>query len=323
MLGPTLYLSAGSIHSGIGHLCRSQEIIALLRNRGANVCAVGLLGNDDEIRKLSDTMVEYDVLETSISNLSVRDTIGAVVDVDVALQPEIREWLENHHLKAVGLDWYSDPGRTIVEAINMRGGRDALKYCIVRREFREIRRRSRSRAKLYDVVVSLGGGDTGEIVLKVVNKLAGSGILRGRTVAVMNGPFVSSGEFDSLVKDLGIHFFYNVDSPALIMGNATVGISNGGSTLMEFAYMGVPVIVLPRTDAERMFADSFVQAGCARMGEDNGEDVCALVRDLLDDPDEQRAMFDAGCALVDGKGSERIVGIIGNVLWRKNEGKGS
>ena len=106
------------------------------------------------------------------------------------------------------------------------------------------------------------------------------------------------------VKDL------SAETVALCMVNAAVVITYGGMRAMEAACVGVPMVVLARNEGELLNAQGLARAGAAKhVAED--DQVDDMVAKMLRYPQEKlRAMSDAGRALVDGRGCQRVADAI-------------
>ena len=85
-----LYLSAGSRRWGIGHLCRSCELIDILRAKGIDLDAVALVQDIDEARKSLPFFKQYDRLVSSLDEIGPVDASGIVVDVNDDFQSKLQ-----------------------------------------------------------------------------------------------------------------------------------------------------------------------------------------------------------------------------------------
>jgi spore coat polysaccharide biosynthesis predicted glycosyltransferase SpsG len=106
-----------------------------------------------------------------------------------------------------------------------------------------------------------------------------------------------------------------VPDVAAVLSSAAVGIVAGGTSQLESAAAGLPVVLLPRTEGEARFAAGFAARG-AVISQPLERDVadaarCAVA--LLDDVPRRRAMSAAGRALVDGGGRRRVADLVARV----------
>lgn len=96
-----------------------------------------------------------------------------------------------------------------------------------------------------------------------------------------------------------------------VMAAADIVICAGGVTSYEAAFMGLPAIIIATADNQVPSAKALHKLGVAEylgpLEEVSDEQIRDAVRELLDDPARRRMMSEAGMALVDGKGAERVV----------------
>jgi spore coat polysaccharide biosynthesis predicted glycosyltransferase SpsG len=102
----------------------------------------------------------------------------------------------------------------------------------------------------------------------------------------------------------------------LELARATVAIVAGGVTLYEAAALGVPAVAVAIVRAQRPTIAGFVRIGAASAAGDASDpdaDVAGViarvmrrVSRLLDDARLRERMTLAGCAVVDGQGSQRV-----------------
>jgi spore coat polysaccharide biosynthesis predicted glycosyltransferase SpsG len=94
------------------------------------------------------------------------------------------------------------------------------------------------------------------------------------------------------------------------MARADLAITGGGSTVYESAYLGLPSILLELADNQAAVCRAMDAAGTARFAgrasQLNAIALGQMVARLLSNPDERRAMSQAGQSLVDGQGAERV-----------------
>ena len=95
--------------------------------------------------------------------------------------------------------------------------------------------------------------------------------------------------------------------PALapLMAAADVVLCAGGVTLLELAFLGAPMVVLPLADNQQPGSRAMAAAGAAVIAEDLTDAAQAVARLRADDR-AREAMAAAGRTLVDGHGAERV-----------------
>jgi UDP-2,4-diacetamido-2,4,6-trideoxy-beta-L-altropyranose hydrolase len=184
-------------------------------------------------------------------------------------------------------------------------------YALLRPSFRGVRRTFRPAVER--VLVTLGGADPGGHTGAVVRHLLG--VLPPKVVIdVVLGPLFGAAEaLDALAQaqEGKVRLYRAPPDLAPLLGEADLAVSAGGQTTFELAAAGVPAVALELADNQRVLLSGFARAGtllavgeaaAKDMGERLGEAVARLCRD----PDLRRQMSEAGPALVDGRGAERV-----------------
>ncbi len=92
------------------------------------------------------------------------------------------------------------------------------------------------------------------------------------------------------------------------MSAASIAITYAGMRASECACVGVPMVVIPRNEGERLNTARLVHAGAAVVAEE--DEAESMARSLLESPAALRAMSHAGRELVDGLGVKRAADAI-------------
>lgn len=314
------YLSAGSGRWGTGHLRRSVELINALQGKGLNVDAVALVPDNDEMQKLSSFVSTYNRCVQSLNEIGEVDADRIVVDVHTDFQPALFPWIENQKHSVVALDWYYDTGKNIITRANLRGGADALKYAIIRKEFQDAYKKHSglNSGPEYDAVVMMGGGDIRKHLDRILNTFAKDRGFSDKNIVIILGPMVD-GKLDRLPgQSVGtITILRTPDNIADVMANASVGITNGGTSLMEFTMLGVPTIIFPQSREEENFVRPFLESRCSVLGSSEQEKFKEQITGLWKDKRLRKTMSENARQLIDGNGTERIAEIILNTFFYK------
>lgn len=191
-----------------------------------------------------------------------------------------------------------------------------LNYLTLGREYQELHDRPRSfRGPVKEIVVAMGGSDFNGATLKVVKDLSSCG--KALTFHVVVG--AAFKDLDTLKPLLDqdryrrFRLYENVPSLAPLLIEADLGITAGGNTLSEMACVGTPALVLFDEEHEGRQGSAFQEAGAARC---LGQAAKVLPGDIrkaveeLDDPQRRQSMAQAGRALVDGRGAERVLALL-------------
>src|SRR5262249_52170270 len=101
------------------------------------------------------------------------------------------------------------------------------------------------------------------------------------------------------------------DEMPSLMAWADLGISAGGSTCWEMAFMGLPALAITLADNQQPVVRELDRQGVVvslgSPGEFTSDDLACSARALLADPARRAAMSRRGRALIDGQGASRVV----------------
>ncbi|MFW8600406.1 UDP-2,4-diacetamido-2,4,6-trideoxy-beta-L-altropyranose hydrolase [Desulfobacterota bacterium M19] len=164
------------------------------------------------------------------------------------------------------------------------------------------------------MLITLGGGDKNNVTLKIIDAL---NLIESKQleVKIVVGP---ANPHIRILKKLmeKINFkgrlITNVNNMAPLMSWADIAISAGGSTCWELAYMGVPSVIIITADNQLEVAKMISRHGC---GVNYGwaqtltpHDFAEKLNKILNNHSMRTMMTKAGYRLVDGMGSDRVVG---------------
>jgi len=199
-------------------------------------------------------------------------------------------------------------GRKVCHQSNYYTG---LQYSIIRESFVEFRKIKKNDQGLTNVIISLGGAD-----IKGLSKL----LIRSfeRTVNsykkiryhLILGPLSKQDIYRPELIDLKIyHAPSNLES---IMNQADIAVCNGGTMMIEYAYLGKSMIGIPQTALEEAFIRKFENNGAAILikPEQIQDRVCSELLGLIKSEKKREEMSIAAKEMVDGLGIQRIIDII-------------
>lgn len=306
---------------GWGHLVRSTAIADEVAAAGGRACflvagdsgqARRLIGDRHPVHHAPDGPVAPTVVELARS-LSARAVLldgYGFTDVDEAE-------ISDAGLAVAAMDDFGhNPHRAAALVVNgnLHFARASLypealharlllgpEFAPLRPELRKARIAARdASAPVRRIIVVMGGSDAGGVLDDILGALLGE--LSADIALVAAGR--PRGDTESRLR--------RVEAPdelAREMARADLGISAGGMTSYEFAFLGVPAVIVPATDVQSPVSEELERRGSAvvvRTDRPPGGDVIAAVRDLLQDPVRRQAMADAGQAMFDGLGAARI-----------------
>ncbi len=199
---------------------------------------------------------------------------------------------------------------------NMYSNREAYtclltgpKYISLRREFLNKEREKREIPEQGNkLLVTMGGSDPEEVTIKVVKGL--KNLENDIQVKVVGGPScVFFQKLKDFEKEGNISIIQDTEEMAGLMEWADIGISAGGGTLAEMAYMGLPSIIIKT--AENQYASILYEKYGASLylgdaDKVSEEEISRCVKLLSWDPKKRLQMSGNGRKLLDGKGGRRI-----------------
>jgi spore coat polysaccharide biosynthesis predicted glycosyltransferase SpsG len=152
------------------------------------------------------------------------------------------------------------------------------------------------------VIVSAGATDASGLALHIASRIINAGA--PIHVILVAGP-------ETLLTDVpyGIEVIRQPRSLSALLCSSSVYVGAAGVTSVQAACIGVPMVVVPTVENQRSQARALADASCAVMVTD-GDEAARVALTLLADTPRRHAMSQAGRALVDGRGSDRVAGAI-------------
>lgn len=303
-----LFITGGSEELGYGHIRRSLELKSILDekfelNFYISVNKSFLYGN------------KYSCIEKPYVD-DVCD--GVLLDLPSKLGKESLMFFSKKNLPIVALGCFYEVngkpdvainldsmGENIGESITVFEG---LNYAIVRDEFSL---NLTNFKKPNKIVLSIGGADTCNLtplILKEFQKRNDKSF----DLHVILGPMSSFRP----EKNNAENFFFHIAplEPAEIMADASIAICNGGTMMIEYAFLGVPIIAIPQSHHEEVFIRKFEHEGAAIFFKREDANNCVNTALELIDDTNKLSLMSSGKKLCDGKGKYRIMKIIEEVL---------
>ena len=217
--------------------------------------------------------------------------------------------LLNQNINAERLDYITDKDVCLLLGPN---------YAILRKEFLD---RSSLKRRIPHIarrlLVTLGGEDSDNQTLKVIQAIQNVKI-DGFEARVVVGP--ANSHLEKLQTEcqkslIPIVLIHNVQNMAELMASADMALSAGGSTCWELAFMGLPTLIITLADNQRSVAEGLEEAGAAlNLGwykQISQPEIRKALEKLAAGAKERAEMASRGRALVDGKGTNRLLREIG------------
>ena len=187
-------------------------------------------------------------------------------------------------------------------------------YAMLRREFLKYRNWEKQiPEKAKKILVTLGGTDSNNVTLKVINALI---MLNDPDIEVkiVVGP---SNPHKKILKSAALHapcsmrILENAANIPELMAWADVAISAGGSTCWEMAFMGLPSLIITIADNQDGIAEAIGKAGA---GIDLGwhenisiKQCTQALKKILQNKNKRSSFSEQGQKLVNGKGSQKVI----------------
>ena len=169
-----------------------------------------------------------------------------------------------------------------------------------------------------NILITMGGADPNNLTLKVMDAIREIGNAR---VDIVVGALCKHrkelSEFENSCEE-NWRLHYGGRSMPELMSQAAVAISAFGITLYELAFMGVPTIIINNYLEDEKSAEVFARHGSAiALGYHEtvtSDEIIAAVEKLHSNTTLAMDMSNRGHCLVDGKGSERTVEALKNLI---------
>lgn len=192
------------------------------------------------------------------------------------------------------------------------------RFAVLRREFRVLGecRIGKQPDVARRVLVTLGGSDPDNVTLRIAEALASADapVLDVVVVGGVLNDHISSIREAAAQSVHSVRVELDVARMAELMAWADVAVSAGGSTCLELAYMGVPNLVVVVAENQRRSVEELEDAGASiNLGwhsDVSRDNILAGFDKLLHHRALREQMACRGRELVDGRGAERVCGVI-------------
>jgi UDP-2,4-diacetamido-2,4,6-trideoxy-beta-L-altropyranose hydrolase len=214
--------------------------------------------------------------------------------------------LLNQNITATDYHYTVDPDTTMLLGPH---------YALIRKEFFSYRKRPVQAHDLTQrVLVTMGGSDPCDATLRMIRVLATSVCTSKLDITVIVG---AANENVDEIRHFASHCgaacqvcVNTVEMPRW-MNWADFAITAGGSTCLEFAFIGTPMAALVIADNQRDGVKKLAANNvCMDLGTyENWDDtrILSAIETIIQSVSRRMAMQAAGWALVDGHGAKRVV----------------
>ncbi len=188
-----------------------------------------------------------------------------------------------------------------------------LKYAPLRKEFLNIT----GKRKKNQILITTGGTDPLHVTLKLCNQLINNPAFDAYDICAVLGKWNSDKkEMDMLAgENKRLKVYQNIKNMSEMMQESMLSVSAGGTTVFELFACGVPVVCFGFSDDQVGVGERMEEAGMVIWAGDARTDINCVVTRVIEGL-KQYMIRDMGelslklQGLVDGKGCERIAGIL-------------
>jgi UDP-2,4-diacetamido-2,4,6-trideoxy-beta-L-altropyranose hydrolase len=180
--------------------------------------------------------------------------------------------------------------------------------------FLKLRKSAPDRAR--EIVVTFGGSDPNRNMIRVIQALEGRRLEGARFHFVIGPNFTHAQEVAQAASRLSVHAQVHrqpSDYERLVF-ESDMAISGSGTTIVEMAALGTPLLALPQSPEELRFAQLFERRGsavCLGLGAEVApQAIWEEIERLSFDVGAREQMSLAGRSIVDGLGRMRVAALI-------------
>lgn len=186
-------------------------------------------------------------------------------------------------------------------------------YISLAKEYQALHRHPRKfEGPIQNIVITMGGTDRSGATLKIVKSLLDWRSNVTKHVVVGSG-FSHTRELGAILNqadETGFVVHRGLSSLANLLSQCDVGFTAGGNTLCEMACVGTPALILYEDPHEREQTLAFQAQGfgiCLGSGLNTKKEQIWEALNTLEAPEQREAFCRTGRVLVDGRGTERIL----------------
>jgi UDP-2,4-diacetamido-2,4,6-trideoxy-beta-L-altropyranose hydrolase len=334
---------------GAGHLMRCLALAQALQDRGGrarfvmSVSAEALEGRIEAeglaASRLSCPTASEEDLKRTIA-LAQEDAADWVILDGYRFGADFQEEIRAVGLRLMVIDDFGQAGRYAARVIvdqNLTAREESyrhrdtgaqlllgLTYALLRREFRSWSAWTRDIPPVARrVLVTLGGATPDEGILRCLEAIEHIPDVQ-LSARIVRGPL--SSDAGALLRQRlegaspRCQVLHSVSNMAELMAWADLAITAGGSTCWELACLGLPALILTYSRDQELVAEA-MQAVEAAVWMGSGvsireEQLRAAIEALAPDDARRRQMSQAGRKLVDGRGAERVLSALEEVMDR-------
>jgi len=188
------------------------------------------------------------------------------------------------------------------------------RYAMLRREFRMPGgRRQAINPEGKRVLVTFGGSDQANLTMRAIQALDRAGESGLEATIVVGGSNPHAYELEKALSKAKTQSRLQRDVKDMrpLMASADIAISAAGTTILELACMGVPMILVCAAENQQRNAEACARSGIAlilgTLEEVSPACIAEALKELIRDEERRNEMANRSRAIVDGLGAERVV----------------
>jgi UDP-2,4-diacetamido-2,4,6-trideoxy-beta-L-altropyranose hydrolase len=231
-----------------------------------------------------------------------------VVDDTVRLPFYDADAILNQNINAEKLKYNSPPETKLLLG---------TKYTMLRREFLKRQNFQRETAEIANkILITMGGSDLQNQTLKAIRAIEKLKCenLEVRVVVGSSNPHLAELEKEIEKSPVPIELIHNAENMPELMAWANLAISAAGSTCWELCFMKVPTVLIITAKNQNEIATGLDEAGFAEnlgwFERFSFENLAEQIGIILFNKMKRKKMSSMGREIIDGGGTNRIVGIL-------------
>ena len=185
------------------------------------------------------------------------------------------------------------------------------RYALLGRDFRTLSPSPRTSGPIRHVLVTFGGADRDNVTQNALEALKVSELVEVTTRVVVGPANPNHTQLAAFAEEnTNVHLVSGDFDMSALMADSDLAISAAGSTSLELAYLGVPMVLVPIADNQVAIAASFADAGAALVVDKDAvtldEGLVDAIASLASQPELMASLSDQARGLVDGDGVVRV-----------------
>ena len=280
---------------GSGHIMRCLTLANKLAELGGDItflCAELSNHLHDEITKHHHSVFEIETGDLA-SDISQCTSLASQVSLDAMIVDHYKldyEWenaLKDKCNFLIAIDDLADRKHECDILIDQTFGRSAAEYealtpidceiltgsdfAILRPEFKALREanlHNRSRQKLENILISLGGADNGSLLLDILNRLNAIELSPNTKLTLVAGPNTSHlNKIKDQIEELKFKASHvpNLTNMAEELSNSDLVIGAAGTSTWERLCLGVPSYLFIIADNQKLIGERMEKLGAAKV----------------------------------------------------------